>query len=208
MSIRACSSTKRVARPGGVRPRSAARLEPGRSCESRRSPGEAPEFHGTVAASGDRGSTATRARPWSVSALETYLDCPFKFFAQHVLKLEEEPDDEEVMDPRRQGVFVHDVFEQFFDRWQTAGHRAITPGESRTPRARCSRTSWTARSSVCRTPKPASSARGCLDRRPRPASARRCSAWKPSGRLRSSSGCSSTGSTATFTMAASTDRAR
>ena len=92
-----------------------------------RSPAEAPEFHGTVAAGGDRDSTATRARPWSVSALETYLDCPFKFFARHVLSLEEEPDDEEVMDPRRQGVFVHEVFEQFFDRWQKAGYRAVTP---------------------------------------------------------------------------------
>jgi hypothetical protein len=92
-----------------------------------RSPGESPEFHGTVAASGNRDSTATSARPWSVSALETYLDCPFKFFARHVLALEEEPDDEEVMDPRRQGVFVHEVFEQFFDRWQKAGHRAVTP---------------------------------------------------------------------------------
>ena len=92
-----------------------------------RSPGESPEFHGTVAASGDRDSTTTSARAWSVSALETYLDCPFKFFARHVLALEEEPDDEEVMDPRRQGVFVHEVFEQFFDRWQKAGHRAVTP---------------------------------------------------------------------------------
>ena len=46
---------------------------------------------------------AVAARPWSVSALETYLGCPFKFFAQHVLRLEEEPDDEEVMDPRRAG---------------------------------------------------------------------------------------------------------
>jgi len=64
---------------------------------------------------------------WSVSALETYLDCPFKFFAQHVLKLEEEPDDEEVMDPRRQGQLVHEVFERFFAEWQNAGHRAITP---------------------------------------------------------------------------------
>jgi len=91
-----------------------------------RSPGESPEFHGTLAASGDRDSTTT-ARPWSVSALETYIDCPFKFFARHVLALEEEPDDEEVMDPRRQGVFVHEVFEQFFARWQDAGHRAVTP---------------------------------------------------------------------------------
>jgi ATP-dependent helicase/DNAse subunit B len=67
-----------------------------------------------------------RATSWSVSALETYTTCPFKFFAQHVLKLEEEPDDEEVMDPRRQGQFVHHVFEKFFGEWQAAGHRAIT----------------------------------------------------------------------------------
>jgi RecB family exonuclease len=92
-----------------------------------RSPGGSPEFHGTVAASGHRDETATHARAWSVSALETYLDCPFKFFARHVLALEEEPDDEEVMDPQKQGVFVHEVFEQFFDRWQKAGHRAVTP---------------------------------------------------------------------------------
>ena len=43
------------------------------------------------------------ARAWSVSALETYLTCPFRFFAQHVLRLEEEPDDEEVMDPMTAG---------------------------------------------------------------------------------------------------------
>ncbi|HMB81817.1 MAG TPA: PD-(D/E)XK nuclease family protein, partial [Vicinamibacterales bacterium] len=84
-----------------------------------RSPADAPEYHGTV--------RDVPARAWSVSAIETYLDCPFKFFAQHVLKLEEEPEDEEVMDPRRQGQFVHDVFERFFAAWQSAGHRAVTP---------------------------------------------------------------------------------
>jgi RecB family exonuclease/inactivated superfamily I helicase len=74
-------------------------------------------FHGVAG--------AAPPRVWSVSALETYLGCPFRFFAQHVLKLEEEPEDEEVMDPRRQGQFVHEVFEQFFAAWQAAGHRAI-----------------------------------------------------------------------------------
>jgi RecB family exonuclease len=78
-----------------------------------------PAFHGQTG--------AIEARAWSVSALETYLGCPFKFFAQHVLKLEEEPDDEEVMDPRKQGQFVHEVFERFFRAWQLAGHGAITP---------------------------------------------------------------------------------
>jgi RecB family exonuclease len=85
-----------------------------------RTPAEDAAFHGTT---GPR-----PPRTWSVSALETYIGCPFKFFAQHVLRLEEEPDDEEVMDPRRQGQFVHEVFESFFKEWQDAGHRAITPG--------------------------------------------------------------------------------
>jgi ATP-dependent helicase/DNAse subunit B len=44
-----------------------------------------------------------------------------------VLRLDEEPDDEEVMDPRRQGQFVHDVFEAFFGAWQQRGEAAITP---------------------------------------------------------------------------------
>jgi len=78
---------------------------------------DAPSFHGSI----DR----QPERAWSVSALETYLGCPFRFFAQHVLALDEEPDDEEVMDPRRQGQFIHEVFEQFFKTWHDAGHRAI-----------------------------------------------------------------------------------
>jgi RecB family exonuclease len=89
-----------------------ARLRSGRSAP------DSPLFHGSAGARGEM--------VWSVSALEIYTTCPFKFFAQHVLKLEEEPDDEEVMDPRRQGQFVHKVFEMFFTEWQAAGHRAIT----------------------------------------------------------------------------------
>jgi RecB family exonuclease len=84
-----------------------------------RSPSSDPGFHGAIG--------PQPSRTWSVSALETYLGCPFRFFAQHVLKLEEEPDDEEVMDPRRQGQFVHEVFEAFFTEWQDAGRGAITP---------------------------------------------------------------------------------
>jgi ATP-dependent helicase/nuclease subunit B len=85
-----------------------------------RPPASSPEFHGRI------GSHDLRI--WSVSALETYLGCPFRFFAQHILRLEEEPDDEEVMDPRRQGKLLHDVFETFFAEWQAGGRGAITPG--------------------------------------------------------------------------------
>ncbi len=83
-----------------------------------RSSADHPEFHGRV------GSQASRS--WSVSALETYLACPFKFFAQHALRLEEEPEDEEVMDPRRRGRLVHEVFEEFFRSWQAAGNGQIS----------------------------------------------------------------------------------
>ena len=42
-----------------------------------------PEFHGV---SGPRPH-----RSWSVSAVETYLECPFKFFARHVLAWTKSP---------------------------------------------------------------------------------------------------------------------
>ncbi|HLB44584.1 MAG TPA: PD-(D/E)XK nuclease family protein, partial [Candidatus Limnocylindrales bacterium] len=89
--------------------------------------GEAPAFHGQTG--------SLPGKPWSVSALETYLGCPFKFFAQHVLRLQEEPEDEEVMDPRSQGEFMHGVFEAFFARWQRDGHGAITPANFDVARA-------------------------------------------------------------------------
>lgn len=84
-----------------------------------RTPTADPRFHGSVGARPER--------PWSVSALEAYLACPFKFFAQHVLKLDEEPEDSDVMNPRQQGQFVHKVFEQFFATWKRTGHGGITP---------------------------------------------------------------------------------
>jgi len=94
---------------------------------SGRSSHDEAAFHGQV--------EPLSPRTWSISGLETYLGCPFKFFAQHVLKLEEEPDDEEVMDPRRQGQFVHEVFEAFFTRWQQEGHQSITPDTLATARS-------------------------------------------------------------------------
>ena len=85
----------------------------------RRPSADRPEFHG--------GAGPPKPRVWSVSGIETYLDCPFKFFARYVLQLDEEPEDEEVLDPRRQGQFVHAVFEDFFRAWQEGGRGGITP---------------------------------------------------------------------------------
>ena len=99
----------------------ARRLQPSAEEGSSRrlQPGDDPGFHGYIG--------AQPPRVWSVSALETYLGCPFRFFAQHVLRLKEEPEDEEVMDPKTQGLFVHEVFETFFRAWHDAGGRTITP---------------------------------------------------------------------------------
>jgi RecB family exonuclease len=84
----------------------------------RRTAGADPRYHGAA------GPQAPRAI--SVSAVETYLGCPFRYFAQYVLKLEEEREEEEVMDPKTQGQFVHAVFEAFFTAWQDRGHQGIT----------------------------------------------------------------------------------
>jgi RecB family exonuclease len=77
-----------------------------------------------------RGRTGTTAghsvSAYSLSALERYQDCPFKFFAADVLKLEEPPEDEPMLSPRARGRFVHEVFQRFFEAWDARGLGTIT----------------------------------------------------------------------------------
>jgi putative RecB family exonuclease len=74
-----------------------------------------------------RGRTAGHvAKAYSVSALERYQDCPFKFFASDVLKLDELPEDEPALSPRARGRFIHEVFQRFFQRWDGRGGGTIT----------------------------------------------------------------------------------
>ena len=63
----------------------------------------------------------------SVSRLERYLDCPFRFFASEVLRLEEQPEDEDTRTPLERGRFLHELFERFFSEWQKRGHRRVRP---------------------------------------------------------------------------------
>ena len=71
-----------------------------------------------------RGATTGHvAASFSLSALERYQDCPFKFFAADVLRLEEAPEDEPALSPRARGQFIHQVFQRFFEAW---GPRTIT----------------------------------------------------------------------------------
>jgi RecB family exonuclease len=66
------------------------------------------------------------AAVYAVSHVERYLECPFKYFAAHVLRLPEEREDEPGMTPQERGQFLHDVFETFFTEWQAQGGGAIT----------------------------------------------------------------------------------
>ena len=79
---------------------------------------EAGCYHGEVG--------ARAPRTYAVSAVERYLECPFKYYAAHVLQLPEERDDETGLTPQERGQFVHEVFEQFFTEWHAGGGRTIT----------------------------------------------------------------------------------
>jgi RecB family exonuclease len=77
-----------------------------------------PEFHGRALPS--------TPRSWSVSALEQYALCPFKYYARFVLKLAEEWPEEEGLTPLERGRLIHEVFETFYAEWQKRGHRAVS----------------------------------------------------------------------------------
>lgn len=62
----------------------------------------------------------------AVTHVERYLDCPFKYFATHVLRLEEEQEDEVGLSPMDRGIVLHEVLEQFYRDWISSGRGAIT----------------------------------------------------------------------------------
>jgi RecB family exonuclease len=77
-----------------------------------------PRFHGTT--------DGHRARVYSLTSLERYQECPFKFFAADVLRAEEPPDDQSAPSPRARGRFIHDVLQRFFEAWDRTGLGPIT----------------------------------------------------------------------------------
>ena len=89
--------------------------------------GDDPRFRGQAGAHAAQG--------YSLSGLERYQDCPFKFFASDVLRLEEPPDDGSALSPRARGRFIHELLQQFFTAWDERGRGNVTPllmGEART----------------------------------------------------------------------------
>lgn len=63
---------------------------------------------------------------YSVSAIETYLRCPFKYFAKQVLRLPEERDEQVGMTAQERGSFLHDVLHAFYSSWDADPGGPIT----------------------------------------------------------------------------------
>lgn len=68
---------------------------------------------------------AVEPRTYSVSAVERYVACPFKYFAADVLNLDEEDADEAFLTPRVRGHLLHEIFRRFFEDWQRVGRGAV-----------------------------------------------------------------------------------
>jgi RecB family exonuclease len=83
-----------------------------------RRPIEEPRFHGFAGAGPADGC--------AVSAIERYIDCPFRYFAERVLRLEQAREEEAALTPQERGRFIHEVFQAFFAEWDRAGRGAIT----------------------------------------------------------------------------------
>jgi CRISPR/Cas system-associated exonuclease Cas4 (RecB family) len=51
---------------------------------------------------------------YSASSLDTYLQCPIKFYYQHIMRLQEKEEASEDIDSQEIGKFVHEVLNKFF----------------------------------------------------------------------------------------------
>ncbi len=71
--------------------------------------------------------TPPAPRPYRVSRVDRYVDCPFKFFSEDVLGLPEEREEMSGLTPLERGTLVHELFERFYRAWQAQGESTITP---------------------------------------------------------------------------------
>ena len=57
--------------------------------------------------------------PISATAFELYLRCPFKYYAKHVLHVDEEDETHMGLSPLQQGRIVHEILKDGFQQWDT-----------------------------------------------------------------------------------------
>lgn len=66
-------------------------------------------------------------RIFSVSALSDYAKCPFKYFIEHVLRLEPTKETEEDVDPRTKGSILHRTLQLVMDRYRGRSLKDMDP---------------------------------------------------------------------------------
>jgi RecB family exonuclease len=69
---------------------------------------------------------AHAAEVYRVSQVDRYVSCPFKYYAAHVLRLEEERPGVVGLTPLERGTFLHELLERFFGEWQRSEGGAVT----------------------------------------------------------------------------------
>ena len=55
---------------------------------------------------------------FSPTGVERYLACPFKYFADHVLELEEEREELSRVSPLDRGTWLHKILQEFYKNWR------------------------------------------------------------------------------------------
>lgn len=55
---------------------------------------------------------------FSVNQIECYVKCPFRFFAERLLRAEEEDAPDEAMDPLLRGLILHETLQRFHERFK------------------------------------------------------------------------------------------
>jgi ATP-dependent helicase/nuclease subunit B len=97
--------------------------------ESRRADGGHDTFRGIIA--GELGAAAAqrlgerRSGVYSVTQLETYGECPFRYFAGRQLRLRVTEKPEEGVSPRETGRLLHEILYDFYSKRREAGRGSL-----------------------------------------------------------------------------------
>ena len=65
-------------------------------------------------------------RIWSPTQLETYANCPFRFFLDRVVRVTPLPEVDPTLSPARKGTLIHDTLCDFYSTWCAKGPRQVS----------------------------------------------------------------------------------
>jgi hypothetical protein len=83
-----------------------------------RPPLDDPRYHGV--------GLPQPPQAYRVSKVDRYVTCPFQYFSESVLGLQQEREEATGLTPIERGTLMHGLFEKFYRAWNAAGHGTIT----------------------------------------------------------------------------------